>query len=226
MKIRTVRALRGPNIWANFTVLEVIVDLEDLKNSPSDTIPGFNQRVKEWLPSLIEHRCGLGVRGGFFQRLDGGTYLGHVLEHITLELQTLAGTDVGFGKARETEEDGVYKVVIEYEEEELARACLDAAWELLLAAVYGTPFDAETTINRLRDLAGNVCLGPSTRSIVDAALKRGIPMRRLNDGSLVQFGYGATATPHYGCRNRQNQHHSAGNSTGQSSLPRSLLRAT
>jgi cyanophycin synthetase len=191
MKIRNVRALRGPNIWANFAVLEVLVDLDDLKNSPSNTIPGFNQRVKEWLPSLIEHRCGLGVRGGFFQRLDEGTYLGHVLEHITLELQTLAGTDVGYGKARETDEDGVYKVAVEYEDEQLARECLSAAWELCLAAVHGTSFDAQTTICHLRDLAADVCLGPSTRSIVDSALNRGIPVRRLNEGSLVQLGYGA-----------------------------------
>jgi cyanophycin synthetase len=191
MNIRSVRALRGPNIWANFTVLEVLVDLEDLKNNPSNTIPGFSDRIKEWLPSMIEHRCGPGVRGGFFQRLDEGTYLGHVLEHLTLELQTLAGTDVGYGKARETDEDGVYKVAIEYEEERLARECLNAAWELLLAAVHDTPFDIQAEINRLRDFAGNVCFGPSTRSIVDAALNRGIPVRRLNDESLVQLGYGA-----------------------------------
>lgn len=191
MRIRGVRTLRGPNIWANFTVLEVLVDLEELKDSPSNTIPGFNQRLKEWLPSLIEHRCGLGVRGGFFQRLDDGTYLGHVLEHITLELQTLAGTDVGYGKARETSEEGVYKVAIEYEDETLARACLDAAWELCLAAIHGTPFDVPATIHRLRDCAGRVCLGPSTRSIVDAALRRDIPVRRLNEGSLVQLGHGA-----------------------------------
>lgn len=191
MKIRTVRTLRGPNIWANFTVLEVVIDLEDLKDSPSDSIPGFNKRLKEWLPSLIEHRCGLGVRGGFFQRLDTGTYLGHVLEHVTLELQTLAGTDVGFGRARETDEEGIYKVAIEYEDEQLGRECLNVGWELILAAIYDKPFDAQATISRLRDFAGRVCLGPSTRSIVDAALKRGIPVRRLNDGSLVQLGYGA-----------------------------------
>ena len=191
MKIRDVRALRGPNIWANFTVLEVLVDLEELKDSPSDTIPGFNQRIKEWLPSLIEHRCGLGVRGGFFQRLDGGTYMGHVLEHLTLELQILAGSGMGYGRARETDEEGVYKVAIEYEEEQLARKCLAAAWDLLLAAVSGAPFDAEATIAHLRDFAGVVCLGPSTKSIVDAARDRGIPVRRLNDGSLVQLGYGA-----------------------------------
>lgn len=191
MKIRAVRALRGPNIWANFTVLEALVDLEDHKERPSNTIPGFSQRVKEWLPTLVEHRCGLGVRGGFFQRLDEGTYMGHVLEHLTLELQTLAGTDVGYGRARETDEEGVYKVAIEYDDEQLARACLDKAWELCLAAVYDTPFDSQSTIAHLRDVAGRVCLGPSTRAIVDAARKRGIPVRRLNDGSLVQLGYGS-----------------------------------
>ncbi len=191
MIIRGVRALRGPNIWANFTVLEVLVDLEDLKDSPSNAIPGFNQRVKEWLPSLIEHRCGPGVRGGFFRRLDEGTYLGHVLEHLTLELQTQAGADVGYGKAVETDEEGVYKVAIEYEEEQLAHECLSAAWNLCLAAVRDEPFDVQGVIGRLRDLAGRVCLGPSTRSIVDAALKRGIPVRRLNDESLVQLGHGS-----------------------------------
>ncbi|MBN2107499.1 MAG: cyanophycin synthetase [Deltaproteobacteria bacterium] len=191
MKIRAVRALRGPNIWANFTVLEVLVDLEELKDSPSNMIPGFNQRVMEGLPSLIEHRCGRGVRGGFFQRLEEGTYLGHVLEHVTLELQTLAGTDVGYGKARETDEEGVYKVAIEYENERLARECLAAAWDFCLAAVHNTKFDTAGSIARLKDLAGDVCLGPSTRAIVDAASARGIPVRRLNDASLVQLGFGA-----------------------------------
>lgn len=190
MKIRAVRALRGPNIWANFTVLEVLVDLEEFQDKHSATIPGFSQRLKERLPSMIEHRCGLGVRGGFFQRLDNGTYLGHVLEHVTLELQTLAGTDVGYGKARETDEPGVYKVVIEYENEKLARASLAAAWDFIHAAISGEDFDIEGCIARLKDLAEEVCLGPSTRSIVDAAVKRGIPVRRLNDGSLVQLGYG------------------------------------
>ena len=191
MKIRAVRALRGPNIWANFTVLEVLVDLEEFKDRPSAAIPGFTQRIKERLPSMIEHRCGLGVLGGFFQRLDDGTYLGHVLEHVTLELQTLAGTDVGYGKARETDEDGVYKVVIEYENERLARESLAVAWDFILAAISDTPFDVDGTSSRLKDLAGDVCLGPSTRSIVDAARKRGIPVRRLNEASLVQLGFGA-----------------------------------
>ena len=101
MQFRKVLALRGPNIWANFPVLEAWVDLQDLKDSPSDELPGFNERLMSWLPSMIEHRCSIGERGGFFERLRRGTYQAHILEHVALELQELAGTPVKFGKARE-----------------------------------------------------------------------------------------------------------------------------
>lgn len=191
MEFRKVLALRGPNVWANFPVLEAWVDLGELKDKPSNEIPGFNDRLMAWMPTMIEHRCSIGERGGFFERLRRGTYQAHILEHITLELLSLAGTNVGYGRARETSEEGVYKVVVEYEEENLARAALEAARELLHAAVHDLPFDVGATIARLRDVAQQFCLGPSTRSIVDAAKARGIPVRRLNTGSLVQFGYGA-----------------------------------
>src|SRR3569832_1981655 len=135
MDIRKVLALRGPNIWASFPVLEALVDLCECKDSPSDTLPGFNDRLMAWLPSMIEHRCSVGERGGFFQRLRRGTWLGHILEHVTLELQTLAGSPVGFGKARETAEEGVYKVVVRYKQEEVGRAALEVARRLILAAV-------------------------------------------------------------------------------------------
>src|SRR3990172_11852213 len=108
MEIRKVLALRGPNIWADFPVLEAWVDLKEMKDSPSDQLPGFNDRLLQWLPSLAEHRCSMGQRGGLIERLRRGTYLGHVLEHVALELQTLAGSPVGFGRARETSESGVY----------------------------------------------------------------------------------------------------------------------
>ena len=98
MEIRKVLALRGPNIWANFPVLEAWVDLQEFKDLASDELPGLNERLAAWLPSLIEHRCSVGQRGGFLDRLRRGTYLGHILEHVTLELQTLAGTPVGFGR--------------------------------------------------------------------------------------------------------------------------------
>jgi cyanophycin synthetase len=191
MEIRKVLALRGPNLWANFPVLEAWVDLQELKDSPSNEIAGFNDRLTAWLPTMIEHRCSIGERGGFFQRLRTGTYQAHILEHVTLELQALAGTDVGYGRARETSEEGVYRVVVEYQEESLAREALEAARRLLDAAVYNKPFNVNAEVARLRTLAHEVCLGPSTKAIVDAAVERGIPVRRLNTASLVQFGYGS-----------------------------------
>ena len=149
-----------------------------------------------WMPTMIEHRCSIGVRGGFFQRLRTGTYLGHILEHVTLELQTLAGTEVGFGKARETSETAVYKVVIEYIEETLARECLNTARELLMAAVFDRPFNPAKEIERLRDLAHQVCLGPSTRAIVQAAQARNIPYRRLNTEKLSVVRPRSEPAPH------------------------------
>jgi cyanophycin synthetase len=191
MEIRKIAVLRGPNIWAWVQVLEALVDLQELKDSPSDSLPGFNERLMTWMPSMIEHRCSIGERGGFFERLRRGTYQGHILEHVTIELQRLAGCDVGLGKARETPEDGVYKVVIEFEEESLGRAALDVAFRLCQAAVHDGAFDVTGEVKKLRELADDVCLGPSTRAIVNAAEAREIPVRRLNSGSLVQLGWGA-----------------------------------
>ena len=191
MEILQVFALRGPNFWSRRTVLEAWVDLQELKDSPSNTIPGLYERLTAWLPGLLEHRCGLGVRGGFLERLRDGTYAAHMLEHVAIELENLAGTPVGFGKARETSKPGVYKVAIRYRDELVGRACLAAGFDLLLAAIHNRPFDVAATAKRLRELADDVCLGPSTKTIVDAAEARGIPTRRLNRGSLVQLGYGA-----------------------------------
>lgn len=191
MEFRKVLALRGPNVWANFPVIEAWIDLQDLNDSASNELPGFNERLMTWLPTMIEHRCSIGERGGFFERLRRGTYMAHILEHVTLELQALAGVDVGFGRARGTSEETVYRVVFRYKEETLARACLDAAFHLLMAAVQGTPFDVAGTIERLRELAAQVLLGPSTNSIVEAAHRRGIPSHRLNTNSLVMLGYGS-----------------------------------
>jgi cyanophycin synthetase len=191
MKILSVLKLRGPNTWANFPVLEAWVDLEELKDTSSEMIPGFNDRIMSWLPSMIEHRCSIGRRGGFFERLQRGTYMGHILEHVTLELQTLAGTSVGFGRARETSVEGVYKVVVEYLDEQLALACLEAAFQLLQAAIHDRPFNIAEQLEKLRDLAHDVCLGPSTAAIAAAAQARGIPVLRLGPDSLLQLGYGS-----------------------------------
>lgn len=191
LQIRRIWALLGPNIWAHFPVLELELDLGELRDRSSAEIPGFSERLKAWLPSLIEHRCSVGERGGFFQRLERGTYMAHILEHVTLELQTLAGTPVGFGRARETDVEGVYRVAIELEEETLARACVETARTLLLAAIANRPFDSEAELERLRGLAHEVRLGPSTSAIAEVAKARGIPVCRLNDGNLLQLGWGA-----------------------------------
>jgi cyanophycin synthetase len=190
MQILKVNKLRGPNIWANFPVLEAWVDLEELKDTSSEMIPGFNERLMAWLPTMVEHRCSVGERGGFFVRLRRGTYMAHILEHVSLELQSLAGTPVGYGRARESNIDGIYKVAIAYKEEKLGLACIEKAFELILAAVHDTPFDVNAEVEKLKEYGYEVCLGPSTKAIVEAARARGIPWRRLNEGSLVQLGHG------------------------------------
>ncbi|WP_295457390.1 cyanophycin synthetase [uncultured Thiodictyon sp.] len=190
LHIRRLRVLRGPNIWAHFPVIELLLDLGEIKDRSSEEIPGFNDRLKSWLPSLVEHECSPGVRGGFFQRLDRGTYLAHILEHVTLELQTLAGTPVGYGRARETEEDGVYRVAIEYEEEALGCAAVETARSLLLAAIHDRPCEVAAELTRLRDLCHEVRLGPSTHAIAVAGKARGIPVRRLGSENLLQLGWG------------------------------------
>jgi cyanophycin synthetase len=191
MQILSVRPLRGPNIWSRRPALEALVDLRVLRDSSSEVLPGFNDRLMTWLPGLIEHRCSVGERGGFHTRLRRGTYLAHILEHVTLELQTLVGCDVGFGRARETTREGIYKVAIRYDEESVGLAALETAHRLLLAAIYDLPFDLVTERKKLAELADRIRLGPSTQAIVTAARARDIPAQRLNAGSLVQLGYGA-----------------------------------
>ena len=186
-----VVALRGPNIWTYRPVLEAWVDIGELEDYPSNTIPGFYERLTAWLPTLIEHRCSPGVRGGFLARVKEGTWPGHILEHVTLELQNLAGLRGGFGKARETSTRGVYKVVVRAWQEQVTRAALNEARDLVMAAIEDRPFDVPATISKLRSLIDRHCLGPSTACIVDAADDRDIPYIRLFEGNLVQFGYGS-----------------------------------
>lgn len=186
-------SLRGPSMWTYRPVLEVWVDIGDLEDCPSNTIPGFVERLCAWLPTLSEHRCSYDEPGGFIKRLQEGTWPAHILEHVTLELQNLAGMPGGFGRARETGVRGLYKLVVSAWQEDLTRICLDAARELVMAAIEDTPFDVAATHERLRETAGNYLLGPSTACIVNAATskKRGIPAIRLSADNLVQLGYGS-----------------------------------
>ena len=190
MQIRALKRLVGPSIWANYPVLEAWVDLGKYEDFPSNTLPGFNEKLMRWLPTMIEHRCSIGDRGGFFKRMETGTWLGHVLEHVTLEIQSLAHSAVGFGRARETSERGVYKVAIEVLDFRFGEACLNVAQQMILAAAEGRDYDLPASLRSLRKLADDYCYGPSTQAIVDGAHKRAIPTLRLTDGNLVQLGYG------------------------------------
>ena len=189
--IRRMAHLRGPNVWTYRPVIEAVVDIGELEDFPSNTLPGFYQRLTGWLPGLIEHRCSVGRRGGFLMRLRDGSWPRHILEHAARELQTQAGMKTGFGKARMTHERGVYKVVIRTRDEAVGRAALESARDLVMAAINDTPYDIGATIAKLTDMVDRRCLGPSTACIVDAATERGIPHIRLNDGNLVQLGQGA-----------------------------------
>lgn len=182
--------LRGPNIWTYRPVIEALIDIGDLEDCPSNTLPGFAQRLVAWLPGLVEHRCSVGERGGFLKRLEEGTWPGHILEHVALELQTRAGMQTGFGKAREAGPRGVYKVVIRTRHEAVSRQALLNARDLILAAISDQAFDVDAHIAQLTQMVDRLCIGPSTASIIDAAADRGIPSIRLNDGNLVQLGYG------------------------------------
>jgi len=186
-------ALRGPNLWTYRPVVEAWVDIGELEASPSNTIPGFNQRLTACLPTLAEHRCSYGEAGGFLKRLAEGTWPAHILEHVTLELQNLAGMPGGFGKARETSRRGVYKVAVRCWHEDITREALHFARDLVMAAIEDRPFDVQAAVTQLADRADDLLPGPSTRAIVDAASAktRRIPAIRLNGGSLVQLGHGA-----------------------------------
>ena len=189
--IRRMAHLRGPNVWTYRAVIEAVVDIGELEDFPSNTLPGFYERLTAWLPGLIEHRCSVGRRGGFLMRLRDGTWPGHILEHVALELQTQAGMKTGFGKARMTHEHGVYKVVIRTRHEAIGKLAITSARDLVMAAINNRPYDVAATVARLTDMVDRQCLGPSTACIVDAAIERGIPTIRLNEGNLVQLGHGA-----------------------------------
>jgi len=190
MQISALKRLVGPSIWANYPVLEAWVDLGKYEDFPSNTLPGFNEKLMRWLPTMVEHRCSIGERGGFFQRMETGTWLGHVLEHVTLEIQSLAHLAVGYGRARETSDRGVYKVAIEVLDFRFGEACLNVAREMIMAAAEGRDYDLPASLGTLRKLADDYCYGPSTQAIVDGAKKRNIPTLRLTEGNLVQLGYG------------------------------------
>ncbi|MFT3981713.1 MAG: cyanophycin synthetase [Ferruginibacter sp.] len=192
MRIEEIKVLRGPNYWSvrRPKLIQMKLQLEDMEQRPTNSIPGFRERLEKMFPSMYEHRCSEGVPGGFFHRVDEGTWMGHVIEHIALELQTLSGMDTGFGRTRGTGVDGEYFVCFSYMEEDAGVYAAKAAVRIAQALTDGVEYNLEEDIMNLREIREDTRLGPSTGCIVDEAAKRGIPYIRLNKHSLVQLGYG------------------------------------
>ncbi|HEV7230676.1 MAG TPA: cyanophycin synthetase [Bacteroidia bacterium] len=192
MKIIEIRAMRGPNYWSiwRHKLIVMKLDIEDFEDRPTNKIKGFYERLEKMFPTMIEHRCSEDKSGGFFSRVKEGTWMGHVIEHIALEIQTLAGMDTGFGRTRGTGETGVYNVVFSYMEEKVGIYAARTAVKIAEALASGEPYELETDIQTMRELREDERLGPSTGSIVQEAMNRGIPYIRLNKHSLVMLGYG------------------------------------
>ncbi len=194
MKILEIKVLKGPNYWSvrRAKLIQMKLDLEEMEQRPTNAIAGFRERLEKTFPTMIEHRCSEGMVGGFFKRVEEGTWMGHVIEHIALELQTLAGMDVGFGRTRtpEGEKEGVYYVVFNYMEEDAGVYAARASVQIAQALADGTEYNLAADIQRLREIREDTRLGPSTGCIVEEAAKRNIPFIRLNKQSLVQLGYG------------------------------------
>ncbi len=191
LTIVETQVFRGPNFWSYEPAIRMLVDLGSLEEWPSNTIPGFNERLLELLPGVGEHSCSLGRRGGFRERLEDGTWLGHVAEHVALELQRETGAHIYRGKTRSADGPGRYNVIYGYAEERVGREAGTLAVRLVNHLVKPEKgFDFEAELERLILLAERRAFGPSTAAIVDEAASRDIPWIRLNEASLVQLGWG------------------------------------
>lgn len=205
MNIIEIKVMRGPNYWSvrRHKLIVMKLDLRHLEDLPTNKIDGFCERMEETLPTMIEHRCSENSKGGFFSRVKEGTWMGHVIEHIALEIQTLAGMECGFGRTRSTGKPGVYNVVFSYMEEKVGVFAAKASVRIAEALIKGEEYDLENDIRTMREIREQDRFGPSTSSIVDEAVSRDIPFIRLNSASLIQLGYGknqvrfrATMTDH------------------------------
>jgi cyanophycin synthetase len=192
MKILGIQVLRGPNIWSinRKKLIQMRLDLEEMEEYPTNKIEGFGERIQKLIPSLESHRCSKGVPGGLLTRIEEGTWMGHVIEHIALEIQSLAGMETGYGRTRETKTSGTYNVVFSYLEEKSGVFAAESAVRIAEALINNVDYDLDADIQKLKELRESERLGPSTGSIVDEAISRNIPWIRLNKSSLVQLGYG------------------------------------
>lgn len=192
MQILELRALRGPNYFSRYLAIYMRLDIGELEERPSDRVPGIAERLQELIPTIHDHRCSVGEAGGFLQRVRAGTYAGHMVEHVAIELQNLIGFSVGYGKTVDTYEPGVYNVVYRYRDEACGLAAGREAVGIVEKLYNGEEVDLAPVIERLKEVRDAHMLGPSTASIVEAAKRRGIPHYRLTeDTSYIQLGQGA-----------------------------------
>ena len=200
MTILETQIYRGANYWAPMPVIRFLLDIGELEERPTNVIPNFYENLTSTIPTMYDHRCSVGKRGGFFERVKEGTWMGHVLEHTSIELQNLAGQDVGYGKARSARDEhdeiryGIYNVVFEYEQEDVGLAAGQLAKRLLESWIWperDPDFEFKRELEELIRLAERLAYGPSTRALVEEAKGRDIPVQRLDDRrSLVQLGHG------------------------------------
>ena len=192
--VRSTTIFRGPNLWARVPVILMTVDIGELEERPTNKIEGFYERLTELMPSLYDHGCSLGRPGGFLQRMREGTWMGHVLEHLALEMQNLAGSEVARGKTRSTGERGVYSVAYAHHQEDVGLAAGRVGLRLLNHLIYGEEpgFDYQRELeDGVIRVAERLAYGPSTGAIVSEAERRSIPVLRLDPRrSLVQLGHG------------------------------------
>lgn len=192
MRIKELKVLRGPNLWSirRQQLVQMVLDIGRYEELPTHCLPGFTERLVNLIPSLYSHRCSEGKAGGFISRMKQGTWLGHVVEHVALEIQCLAGMECGFGRTRSTGTHAEYFVVISYVSAEAGKYAAEIAVAIVQAVADNQPYDVRPVLERLKQLYQAEKLGPSTQSIVDAAIARGIPWRRLDADSYIQFGLG------------------------------------
>lgn len=190
MKIRGVRHIDGPNVYIYKPILVARIDLEAYTERESYEFTGFPERLLRTLPGLAEHHCAAGAPGGFVERLVGGTYFGHIVEHVAIEMACLANLDVHYGKTVYAGAAGQYDIIIECKAYALQKALLHAAEQIVQTLVEGVEPDVARIVQDILAAHRHTLLGPSTQAVVEAARARGIPVRRLSDGSLVQLGYG------------------------------------
>jgi cyanophycin synthetase len=190
LNILSIKTYKGRNIYNHKPVLKLLVDLEDLHDKTTLDFEGFNDRLLEFFPNLVTHHCGIGKHGGFVERIREGTYFGHVFEHLCLELQVMAGYDVYFGKTRQSSNDFLYDIVIEYMNENVALECVKQSLNIIEDIIDDINIDIDYIFYRINKIKDRYDFGQSTLAIYNEAKKRGIPVRRLGNGSILELGYG------------------------------------